>query len=544
MAGARGLMANTRSPSRSASGNSVTTHLPEAREVREEARKEAPVQRRTSENHSELESLQSGSSENSVLERTNLLGSREEIERTPDVPEDGSKTFCKLQRRGPQSRRLHYLWCSGGLALAITLLLASFILLRSSVVESAFQVPFLFSWRDNPWTGGRGLCNASALPFVPGPIRAWRLSPAWRRVCEAKNHENSLPFERNWCWIGIKDKCHANLKAHHSWERLQELASQDGIAPPVADATFQPLENPGVCDRPWFGKARHFRADENETARRWMEENVAVYVLNLPGDNARWAMISQRLNSLEIWATRISGVDMRVSGALAEAKRMGWVPEVFNFSRVQSVAYKPEHNMGSILGTLGCASAHFKVQHRVLVDNSPLGLVLEDDSWPEDDFVQRLWSIVNEELPCDWEVLALMSRCPYGRCVSQHLARVQPDGNEPAWRCRHGVNWGMHGILYRTSALPRVQKLWKLTVFDEERPHCLDVDVALASISDKVAFYAVPAVQEPGFLRETNQESARWHINQAAETTETTTSFVYVPTIGPGEPWPGAWKYG
>lgn len=315
---------------------------------------------------------------------------------------------------------------------------------------------------------------------------------------------------------------------------------------PVSDSAFYPLEDPEVCDRPENGRARNFTALENATAREWLKNHVAVYVLNLPTDRERWTMISRRLNELEIWATRVPGVDMRITGALAKAKKRGWVPEEFNFTRAQATAYTTKHQMGSILGTLGCASAHFKVQQQILADGSPMGLVLEDDSWPEDDFIARLWNLVHEELPCDWDVVALMSRCPYGKCISKHLTRVQPDGNEPAWRCRQGVNWGMHAILYRTQHLREVQELWKQTVFNEDRPHCMDVDVALASISDKVNFYAVPAVQDPGFLRETNHPSARWNINQAAVTTSTTitTSFVYVPTLKPGEPWPGAWKFG
>ena len=37
----------------------------------------------------------------------------------------------------------------------------------------------------------------------------------------------------------------------------------------------------------------------------------------------------------------------------------------------------------------------------------------------------------------------------------------------------------------------------------------LDVDVALAAISDQVAYYAVPSVQDPGFLEEGSEGSTR-----------------------------------
>jgi len=260
-------------------------------------------------------------------------------------------------------------------------------------------------------------------------------------------------------------------------------------------------------------------ADEILLAKQRFETYVAVYVLNLPSDTERWKMISKRLDALQILPIRVEAVDMRLPNAMVAAKTAGWIPDAFNFTHAQSVAYTKKHSMGSMLGTLGCAAAHFKVQAMVLAGKSPLAVVFEDDSWPFDDFVLRLWRLVQEELPCDWQVVALLSRCPYGQCISQHLARVQPDTNEPAWRCRHGVNWGMHAMMYRRETLADLQIPWRQAVFDEERPHCMDVDVALGSISDKVGFYAVPAVQDPGFLWETNHESSRWNINQEAKST-------------------------
>mmetsp|Transcript_61594 Transcript_61594/g.174947 ORF Transcript_61594/g.174947 Transcript_61594/m.174947 type:complete len:296 (+) Transcript_61594:137-1024(+) len=224
-----------------------------------------------------------------------------------------------------------------------------------------------------------------------------------------------------------------------------------------------------------------------------------------------------RLEVLGVKGYRVLGVDMRIPGSLWTAKHAGWVPREFSFDNAQQSANEQRQGMGSVLGTLGCASAHFKVQTKAIIDNAPMAVVFEDDSWPEDDFIPRLWSLVTTELPCDWEAVALMSRCPYGVCISPHLLRVQPDGNEPAWRCHQGVNWGMHGVLYRVETLPALQQKWKAAVFDEKRPHCMDVDVALASISDKVGFYAVPAVQSPGFLYEMDEGSSRFSINMGTE---------------------------
>eukprot|EP00416_Gambierdiscus_australes_P019749 CAMPEP_0171070962 /NCGR_PEP_ID=MMETSP0766_2-20121228/10054_1 /TAXON_ID=439317 /ORGANISM="Gambierdiscus australes, Strain CAWD 149" /LENGTH=606 /DNA_ID=CAMNT_0011527485 /DNA_START=8 /DNA_END=1828 /DNA_ORIENTATION=- len=386
-------------------------------------------------------------------------------------------------------------------------------------------------------------CNVTA-PIPVASKRTWELSDSWKRVCEIKNKKDKYPLDRNWCWVGLNQMCHWNLKTHNSWANFQDMASGQGFCPSAAEHRFDPLENPALCDRPEHGAIRNWTREEQDSARRWFKDNVAVYVLSLPGlgDN-RWEMISKRLHELKIWATRVPGVDMRVAGALDAAKKEGFVLQDFNFSKAQNTAYEWKHEMGSILGTVGCAAAHFKAQTKVIADGSPMAIIMEDDSWPTEDFIPRLWSLVRQELPCDWEVTALLSRCGYGRCISPRLMRVMPDANEPAWRCHQGSNWGMHAVLYNVARLPRLQRLWKRTVFNEDRPHCMDVDVALASISDKASFYAVPAVQDPGFVKENNHRSARWDINQAASSTTTTTGF-YVPTLDPGEPWPGAWKFG
>mmetsp|Transcript_89662 Transcript_89662/g.208864 ORF Transcript_89662/g.208864 Transcript_89662/m.208864 type:complete len:529 (-) Transcript_89662:89-1675(-) len=360
------------------------------------------------------------------------------------------------------------------------------------------------------------ICNVTALIPRPRPPRLWHLGPGWKRACEIKNGKSNFRA-RNWCWVAVKNGCHTNLKAHRSWALLQDMAATWGDAPPRSVEPFDPLEHPELCDDPKKGRTRHWTDEERSEAREWFRNHVAVYVLGLFSDKDRWNKISKRLKDLRIWAQHIPGVDMRDKVAMETAKKNGWVPHGFNFSHAQAVAYRPEHNMGSMTGTLGCASAHFKAQSQVLADGLPLAVVFEDDSWPAEDFVERLWSLVKSELPCDWEVAALYSRCPYGSCVSEHLSRVWPDANEPAWRCRHGVNWGMQAVLYRTEVLERVRALWQKTVFREERPHCMDVDVALASISDQVGFYAVPAVQDPGFLFETDGPSVRWELNVEAD---------------------------
>lgn len=356
---------------------------------------------------------------------------------------------------------------------------------------------------------------AVSLPRVKQQNK-WQLSEAWQSTCREKGGfdlESQRTLERNPCWRGLKATCHANLKAHLSWADMQRLASMDGAVPAPEQSSFHPLKDPELCDRPESGQGRKWTANDTMLAQQWFRKNVAVFVLNLPSDKERWSMISARLQDLRIRPIRVPGLDMRDEGALEDAQRSGVVPQGYNFTRAQAIALTQENEMGGILGTLGCAGAHFRAQARALADGRPLAVVFEDDVWPADDFVRRLWSLVTEELPCDWEVASLYSRCPFGQCISPLLARVRPDINEPAWRCHQGVNWGMQGMLYRISRLPDVQAVWKSAVFDENRPHCLDVDVALASVSDRVGFYAVPSGKESGFLQETNQQSTRWTIN-------------------------------
>jgi len=257
-------------------------------------------------------------------------------------------------------------------------------------------------------------------------------------------------------------------------------------------------------------------------AYEWFEENVRVYILSLPMSTERRKRASARFHKLQTPFTFIDGVDLRKKGSLREAIEEGLIPKTFNISHAQAEALRPENNMGgegSIVGTVGCAAAHFRAHdHAVrLSSGRPVAVVFEDDVDPVNDFVPRLWHVVTQELPCDWQAVSLASRCPYGECISPRLTRVRPDINEPEWRCRHGVNYGFQAVLYRISEIKNIERHWKATVFNATRPHCLDVDIALASISDKVRFYAVPEVQVPGFIKLVSDGgSSRLSINRAA----------------------------
>jgi len=320
-------------------------------------------------------------------------------------------------------------------------------------------------------------------------------------------------FGRNWCWVGMKESCHKNLWYHYTWEEERQKALKKTETVP---SSFHPLQNHELCDRREPGQAIQFELSDWTEAMSWFRNNVAVYVLSLPQSKQRIDTISKRLNQLDIPFSFVWGVDMRQPTALQEARKEGLIPLSYSIEKAQAEADQAKNDMGrfgSIAGTIGCAAGHFRAQRRARDSGKSLAVVFEDDVSPTDDFVPRLWSLVKSELPCDWQAVSLASRCPFGRCVTPHLTRVLPDVNEPDWRCRHGVNYGFQGMLYRTDQIQALQETWMPTVFDEERPHCLDVDVALASISDRVKFYAVPSVQTPGFLSELRMGSSRVDIN-------------------------------
>lgn len=311
--------------------------------------------------------------------------------------------------------------------------------------------------------------------------------------------------------------CLAHLDDRYTWAEAQDAASGLGGVPSESTSAFEPLQDPHVCDRR-RSKAREWTAEEWQLAREWFHENVAVFVLNLPSARGRWQAVSGRLGDLNISAERVPGFDMSTERDRDAAYKEGAILEGYNISLAQGhAALSHGAAKSGIMGNLGVAAGHFRALARAADAGKPVALVLEDDAHPDEDFVPQVWSLAQEELPCGWDAVSLSSRCPFGQCISRRLSRVSPDANEPEWRCRHGVNYGFFSVLYRTAALAGLRERWQLAVFDAARPYCLDVDVALASISDAVNFYAVPSLQ--AFVEERDYYlggSERIRINGAA----------------------------
>lgn len=359
---------------------------------------------------------------------------------------------------------------------------------------------------------GSIFCNASAsVPPRRSLARSFIMSQGWRQRCrdlEDKPDDVEDYKDRDWCWAWLKNEGCLWVHGHWSWWEAQERLAAQGKAPDPHVWPMHPILNSQVCERPVLGGGSPYSAAEAKKATAWVVENVAMYVLNLPTATERWNRMLTRLNSLGLKAERVFGVDMTVPGMFEKAMKEGLIPGDYDVVTAQNNA---ESEMGGITGTVGVASAHFRAlgtahKHR---GSRPLTLILEDDTELVDDFAIKLWRLL-AEVPCDWAAISLKSRCAFGECVTPHLTRVHPDGNEPEQRCRHGVNYGFYAMLYRSEELASIRQKLRETVWRMDRPHCLDIDVALASISDEVSYYAVPAVQAPGFLREGDQGSSRY----------------------------------
>lgn len=391
------------------------------------------------------------------------------------------------------------LWISGGLGFSV----------RSSSAAAppttASGVVGLAGRADGGETRQPALCKIKAdAPALPAPIRFEYLGN-WQHKCRSLRHPpmHGARAGADWCWEFMKHNgCYAT-HGFSTWREDQAHLAFSGQAPSLEQSAMDPVRHPEVCEHKELGAIWHVSATESGgSADSWLQRNVAVYVVSLPEAGDRRKMISERLKDLGIEFTIIEGVDLTSPHSFHTARSEGLVPNSFNRS------------LKGVRGTVGCAAAHLQALRKASeASKKPLALILEDDVWLHDGFAAKLQSLVESETPCNWQVLSLKSRCPLGSCVSQHLLQVAPYGGEPG--VCHGVNFGFFAMLYRREHLSFVRRHLKSAVWKQ---NCLDVDVALAGVSDKVAYYAVPGVQQPGLIHEvTNFKSLRQSRDQLEE---------------------------
>ncbi|CAL1166408.1 unnamed protein product [Cladocopium goreaui] len=423
-------------------------------------------------------------------------------------------------------------------AIYVALLGAAFVNFSRCLEESDRQL------QQTDWF--EGFCNQDT-SSPEGAVRSFQ--SIWPQSalqsCEKQPDAGSWIWPgRNWCWVAAKR--HA-CYGHHTWYDAESVAyeemrhNQKELKAEMQMLPHLPaLQNAELCDKPVLGaelKPKEAKEQEQKLAafhiqsaeaHFWFQRNVAVYVLNMPSATERWAQMSRRLQELEIHAKRLDGIDLSLG--LDQAKKDGLVPNDWNFTAAKETMVRLLHKSSAAaaqryldnygIGTVGCAAAHLRAMWQAASawhSKKPLVLILEDDVWLEDDFKLKLRNLLRDEVPCDWDVISLRSQCPYGVCVTPHLTRVQPDGNEPEEMCRHGVNYGFYAMLYRADALIPVANALHRQIWNNSRPGCLANDVALAAISDRIAYYAVPSSQVPGFVQHTNRGSVRTELNHRGQ---------------------------
>lgn len=336
-------------------------------------------------------------------------------------------------------------------------------------------------------------------------VRGLGISKFWKGLCE----ESAAPVAQTWpgqsaCWERMKqESCYAG-DGKLSWRQAQENLARRSLAPFPEIVPIHPLRRPELCQHASLGAfADDAGAEETKQANAWLKSTVAVYVLvfseqqDTPGGRAGAGLASQGVDF-----TPLRGLDLALNGSYQRAKQAGAIPGGFDFSRAEEASQSKLQGMDGIAGAVGLAASHLQAMDHAASagDERPLVLVLEEDAAPAEHFAVKLRRLVQDEVPCDWVAVSLQSACPYGECVAPHLARVRPNTNEPAERCHHGANFGFYSMLYRKVTLPPLVRRLRRTVWDEKRPRCLDVDVALSSLANELAYYAVPKVQVPGLI--------------------------------------------
>lgn len=366
------------------------------------------------------------------------------------------------------------------------------------------------------WGSAEPYCNSSMQIVSHVAPRAFKLNGEWNSTCFTMEHPDASVWPgRNWCWAWMK---HAGCYAHRgdiTWHAAQEALADSLVVPHHRAQALEPLLDPNLCDVTAHGESENFTAEEEAEAMMWINKTVTFYVLNMDKNYERLAHFASRMSTLGLEWKRIPGVNVSAPGGMDKAVLEGLISPKFNYSAALGYARRNFSGMTGITGDVGTAAAHFRVMKYVESQaTTPIAVVFEDDAYAHDGFAVRLYRMLLGEAPCDWEAITLRSRCSYGQCISKHLSRVTPDGNEPQTRCRHGVNYGFYGMVYRKNAVHHIVEKLMPIVWNEEHPHCLDIDVALASISDTVAFYAVPSSQMPGFLQEKPMGSNRRDVNK------------------------------
>jgi glycosyl transferase family 25 len=140
--------------------------------------------------------------------------------------------------------------------------------------------------------------------------------------------------------------------------------------------------------------------------------SIPIWVISLRAASARRAFIAQGFADAGLEYVEFDAVDGARLGD-RDLTRTSQSRALFDTGRMLT------------RGEVGCALSHLRVYERMLEENIPVLLVMEDDARPSADLTSLLEAM--GDLPADWDVVTLLSQFPSSRPVPIDEQRIAGD---------------------------------------------------------------------------------------------------------------------
>ena len=139
-----------------------------------------------------------------------------------------------------------------------------------------------------------------------------------------------------------------------------------------------------------------------------VDEKLNIYVINLEYDTYRWETISESLDLIGIPYSKIEACDTTTYEKLSKYEHLINDKELNDIKNIKIKGYRDGHNSLSP-GSVGCYLSHIKVWNKIVENNNPYSIILEDDArFNENIDKQSVLNTVNNA-PDDWDIIILGS---------------------------------------------------------------------------------------------------------------------------------------
>jgi len=159
-------------------------------------------------------------------------------------------------------------------------------------------------------------------------------------------------------------------------------------------------------------------------------QSYPAFVINLERSPERRQYITSHLRSIGIEPTIVPAYD---------GKKMS-MAELTADGRYNDEVSKQSFDRSLLLGEIGCTLSHFSIYQRMVRDNIPVALVVEDDSQFVPDARQRIEALL-KDAPADWSVIQLRYDCRnYEPTAVEGLVRFRSEGSLPVASTSYLIN--------------------------------------------------------------------------------------------------------